>query len=139
MYKPQLSPIFLPIYLYMELTSYTEWVTMVKLDINSVEVHPQLSHKGRPSSGWGCAGRCWFTSGPELWFFQKAPKSQDPFREGHICHVQKVLFTHKTVLLYGKSLQNSPQRDQIFQGYQIWSIMFKKKLNLKIRPFFQVV
>jgi hypothetical protein len=32
----------------------------VEPDINSVEVHPQLSHNGHPVDGW-CAGGCWFT------------------------------------------------------------------------------
>jgi hypothetical protein len=39
-----------------------KWVTKVKSYINSVEVHPQLSHNGHPVDGW-CAGGCWFTLG----------------------------------------------------------------------------
>jgi hypothetical protein len=48
-------------------------VTMVKMDINSVEVHPRLSHKGRPSSGWGGlvgAGSLW----PQTMVLLEGPK-----------------------------------------------------------------
>ncbi len=44
------SPIFLPIYLYIGPTSDTEWVTKVKPDMNSVEIHQQLSHQGLDST-----------------------------------------------------------------------------------------
>jgi hypothetical protein len=57
MYKPSTYlvvtyfPTYLPIYEYLFLT---ELVTKVKPNINSVEVHPQLSNNW-PSIGW-CAG-----------------------------------------------------------------------------------
>jgi hypothetical protein len=35
-------------------------VTNVKPNRNSVEVHPQQSNKGHPSSGWCAGGCCWF-------------------------------------------------------------------------------
>jgi hypothetical protein len=42
---------FLPIYLYIRDLFATEMVTTVKQNINSVEVHPQLSNKGHPVDG----------------------------------------------------------------------------------------
>jgi len=53
MYKPST---------YLEVTYFpTELVTKVKPNINSVEVHPQLSNKGRPVDGTlvGAAGSLW--------------------------------------------------------------------------------
>jgi hypothetical protein len=38
-------------YLSIENLPLTEWTTKVKSDINSVEVHSQLSHKGHPVDG----------------------------------------------------------------------------------------
>ncbi len=32
----------------------------MKPNINSIEVHPQLSNNGHPVDGW-CAGGCWFS------------------------------------------------------------------------------
>jgi hypothetical protein len=45
-------PTYLPLY---ENVFPTELVTKVKPNINSVEVHPQLSHNWHPVDGW-CAG-----------------------------------------------------------------------------------
>jgi hypothetical protein len=72
MYKP--STYLVVIYLFSYLSTYigdlfpTELVTKVKPNINSVEVHPQLSNNGHPVDG------CWFILacillGP-LWFSQ---------------------------------------------------------------------
>jgi hypothetical protein len=50
-------PNFLPIYRYIYIyrTYFLQSrVTKVKSDINSVEVHPQLSSNTHPSSGWWC-------------------------------------------------------------------------------------
>jgi hypothetical protein len=46
----QIVTYFLPIYLYIGPTSDTEWVTKVKPDMNSVEIHQQLSHQGLDST-----------------------------------------------------------------------------------------
>ncbi len=48
-------PTYLSIYIYDLLV--TEWVIKVKPDINSVKVHPKLSHNGHPVDGTlvGCA------------------------------------------------------------------------------------
>jgi hypothetical protein len=55
MYKPSIYlvklPIFLPIYLYMGPIFLQNWVTKVKPNINSVEVHPQLSNDRHPVDG----------------------------------------------------------------------------------------
>jgi hypothetical protein len=59
MYKPSIYvlrvvsnlPIFLPIQLYMRPISFTELVTKVKPNTNSVEVHPQLSNNRHPVDG----------------------------------------------------------------------------------------
>jgi hypothetical protein len=40
--------------------SLQNWVTKVKPNINSVEVHPQLSNNRHPVDGWR-AGGWWFT------------------------------------------------------------------------------
>jgi hypothetical protein len=42
MYKPSTYPIFLPIYLYLQDLLLTELVMLMKPNINSVKVHPQL-------------------------------------------------------------------------------------------------
>jgi len=64
MYKPST---YLVVTLFSYLSSYlpiyiwdlfpTETITKVKRNINSVEVHPQLSNNGHPVDGW-CAGWC---------------------------------------------------------------------------------
>jgi hypothetical protein len=53
-------PYFCYLAVYMLDLLLIEWDTKMKPGNNSVEDHPQLSHKGRASSGW-CIGGCWFT------------------------------------------------------------------------------
>ncbi len=47
----------LPIYLYVEPTSFIMGYRGETRDINSVEVHPELSHNGHPMDG-ALAGAC---------------------------------------------------------------------------------
>jgi hypothetical protein len=68
MYKPSTYlvvtyfPTYLPIY---ETYFPTELVTKVKPNLNSVEVHPQLTNNGHPVDG-RCASGCWFTKAQKL-------------------------------------------------------------------------
>ncbi len=48
MYKPSTYPIFLPIYLYLQDLLLTELVMLMKPNINSVKIHPQLIYNTHP-------------------------------------------------------------------------------------------
>jgi hypothetical protein len=69
-------------------------------DINSVKLHPQLSHN-QASGGW-CNGQCWFKCGPTMKMFSESQLNLGPHLYTFLFEILRNLeISMKMVVLMG--------------------------------------
>jgi hypothetical protein len=104
------SPIF-PMYLRIYDIFFTEQVTKVTLNIDSVDIHPQLNHKDDTlkSSNELCSALYWGLSFVCLVWFYTSSSSFAPHKIVHycLCYIGKIMY--RDIFAYNLIADSNPQ------------------------------